>query len=96
MSLGVKARGEARGDHMDAATEVVLVPQIAQESFAREVVDIVRNLSKRVSKKNVGLGITNCSICTSVCGFKLVGCACANFRVNLSTSFSLNVFSSCH
>jgi hypothetical protein len=35
---------------MDAATQVVLVPQIAQESFAREVVEIVRNLSKRVSK----------------------------------------------
>ena len=34
---------------MDAATQVVLVPQIAQESFAREVVEIVRNLSKRVS-----------------------------------------------
>jgi hypothetical protein len=35
---------------MDAATQVVLIPQIAQESFAREVVEIVRNLSKRVSK----------------------------------------------
>lgn len=46
----MKARGEARGDRMDAATQVVLIPQIAQESFAREVVEIVRNLSKRVSK----------------------------------------------
>ena len=34
---------------MDAATQVVLIPQIAQESFAREVVELVRNLSKRVS-----------------------------------------------
>lgn len=55
---GVKSRGEARGDRMDAATQVVLVPQIAQESFAREVVEIVRNLSKRVSSMNARLNLT--------------------------------------
>jgi hypothetical protein len=49
---GVRVRGEARGDIMDAATQTVLIPQIAQETFARAVVDIVKNLSKRASNIN--------------------------------------------
>jgi hypothetical protein len=55
---GVRVRGEARGDIMDPATETVLIPQIAQETFARAVVDIVRNLSKRASNLNARLNLT--------------------------------------
>jgi hypothetical protein len=55
---GVRVRGEARGDIMDTATETVLIPQIAQETFARAVVDIVRNLSKRASNLNARLNLT--------------------------------------
>jgi hypothetical protein len=54
---GVRVRGEARGDIMDTATETVLIPQIAQETFARAVVDIVRNLSKRASNLNARLNL---------------------------------------
>jgi hypothetical protein len=55
---GVRVRGEARGDIMDPATETVLIPQIAQETFARAVVDIVRNLSKRASNLNARLNLS--------------------------------------
>lgn len=55
---GVRTRGEARGDIMDPATETVLIPQVAQETFARAVVDIVRNLSKRASNLNARLNLT--------------------------------------
>jgi hypothetical protein len=54
---GVRTRGVARGDIMDTATETVLIPQIAQETFARAVVDIVRNLSKRASNLNARLNL---------------------------------------
>lgn len=54
---GVRRKGEARGDIMDDATKVILVPQIAQETFAREVVDIVKNLSKRASNINARLNL---------------------------------------
>lgn len=55
---GVRTRGEARGDIMDPATETVLIPQVAQETFARAVVDIVRNLSKRASNLNARLNLS--------------------------------------
>mmetsp|Transcript_9508 Transcript_9508/g.14313 ORF Transcript_9508/g.14313 Transcript_9508/m.14313 type:complete len:551 (+) Transcript_9508:80-1732(+) len=54
---GVRSRGAARGDTMDAATESVLVPQIAQETFARELVEMVRNISKRASSVNARLNL---------------------------------------
>jgi hypothetical protein len=54
---GVRSRGGARGDVMDHTTEQVLIPQIAQETFARELVEIVRNVSKRASSINARVNL---------------------------------------
>jgi hypothetical protein len=49
---GIKSKGEKRGDLMDATTEAILVPQIVEEAFARDVVETVRNLGRKVSGLN--------------------------------------------
>ncbi len=46
---GVKKRGAAAGDRMDATTEAMLTPQIVQEALAREIVDAVKKISKILS-----------------------------------------------
>lgn len=55
---GVRTRGASRGDILDATTESVLIPQIAQETFAREIVEIVKNLSKRASSLNARVNLS--------------------------------------
>lgn len=46
---GVRKRGADRGDYMDRTTEAVLIPQISSESFALEVVNVVKLLNMRAS-----------------------------------------------
>lgn len=41
----VKARGAAQGEHMDAATEQQLWPQVLQEAFGREVLAMVHRVN---------------------------------------------------
>lgn len=48
----VKLKGTAGGDVMDAESEAVLLPQIAQEALANGIVRAVRNLGRRVSHMN--------------------------------------------
>ncbi|RLN70837.1 hypothetical protein BBJ29_003016, partial [Phytophthora kernoviae] len=50
----VKKRGAAQGDAMDAATERMLMPQVLQEAFGREVLDMVHrvNYQKHVKLAN--------------------------------------------
>lgn len=50
---GVRARGAARGDIMDSTTEAVLIPQIAQESFGREIIAVVRDVNKKAAGENI-------------------------------------------
>lgn len=45
----IKLAGEKRGDTMDAATEMVLTSQVAQEALGKAVVEAVRVLNKLVS-----------------------------------------------
>ena len=54
---GIKSKGEIRGDFMDSTTEAILMPQIVEEAMAREVVETVRNLSKRVSGLNAKVSL---------------------------------------
>ena len=54
---GIKSKGEIRGDFMDSTTEAILMPQIVEEAMAREVVETVRNLSKRVSGLNARVSL---------------------------------------
>lgn len=48
----VKLKGTAKGEIMDAESEAVLLPQIAQEALANGIVRAVRNLGRRVSHMN--------------------------------------------
>lgn len=41
----VKQKGAAKGQFMDAATEAALRPQVLQEAFARELIEIVKRLN---------------------------------------------------
>ena len=50
--VNVKLKGTAGGDVMDAESEAVLLPQIAQEALANGIVRAVRNLGRRVSHMN--------------------------------------------
>jgi len=47
---GVKARGKTQGQVMDQMTEHMLIPQIAQENFARSLVDTVGAVGKESSQ----------------------------------------------
>ena len=47
---GVKRRGSNIGNNMDEETQIVLVPQIIQESFARHVVESVHIIAKKLSQ----------------------------------------------
>eukprot|EP01038_Epipyxis_sp_PR26KG_P008694 gene8694-11747_t len=46
----IKIRGAGQGDVMDKPTEIVLLPQIAQEALAKGILECVRSMSRRVSK----------------------------------------------
>jgi len=48
----VKLKGTSRGDVMDAESEAVLLPQVAQEALANGILRAVRNLGRRVSHMN--------------------------------------------
>jgi hypothetical protein len=54
---GIKSKGEKRGDFMDHITESILIPQIVEEAMARDIVETVRNLSKRVSGLNAKVSL---------------------------------------
>lgn len=54
---GIKSKGELRGDFMDFTTESILIPQIVEEAMARDIVETVRNLSKRVSGLNAKVSL---------------------------------------
>lgn len=54
---GIKSKGELRGDFMDSTTEAILIPQIVEEAMARDIVETVRNLSKRVSGLNAKVSL---------------------------------------
>lgn len=54
---GIKTKGELRGDYMDFTTEAILIPQIVEEAMARDIVETVRNLSKRVSGLNAKVSL---------------------------------------
>ena len=54
---GLKSKGELRGDIMDYTTEAILIPQIVEEAMARDIVETVRNLSKRVSGLNAKVSL---------------------------------------
>ena len=47
---GVKRRGSNIGNNMDEETQIVLIPQIIQESFARHVVESVHIIAKKLSQ----------------------------------------------
>lgn len=49
---GVRVRGAQRGDVMDTVTESVLAPQIAQETFGREVIAVVREINSKAASDN--------------------------------------------
>jgi hypothetical protein len=46
---GIKSKGRDRGEEMDAVSEAILVPQIVEEAFARELVETVRRMGKLMS-----------------------------------------------
>lgn len=54
---GIKSKGATRGDIMDSTTEAILIPQIVEEAMARDIVETVRNLSKRVSGLNAKVSL---------------------------------------
>lgn len=45
----IKGKGAKQGNFMDAATENVLLPQIAQEALSKGLIDLVRKLNRKVS-----------------------------------------------
>ena len=47
---GVKRRGSNIGNIMDEETQIILIPQIIQESFARHVVESVHIIAKKLSQ----------------------------------------------
>lgn len=55
---GIKSKGAERGEFMDATSEAILVPQIVEEAFARDVVETVRNLGKKVSGLNAKVSLS--------------------------------------
>jgi len=55
---GIKTKGAERGEYMDATSEAILVPQIVEEAFARDVVETVRNLGKKVSGLNAKVSLS--------------------------------------
>ena len=55
---GIRDKGDQRGDVMDSTTEAILIPQIVEEAFARDVVETVRNLGKRVSGINAKISLS--------------------------------------
>lgn len=54
----VKERGASAGDIMDEATQNFLLPQIAKEALARELVDAVRKLGKKLSLAKAKTSLT--------------------------------------
>ena len=55
---GIKSKGAERGEYMDATSEAILVPQIVEEAFARDIVETVRNLGKKVSGLNAKVSLS--------------------------------------
>ena len=55
---GIKTKGAERGEYMDATSEAILVPQIVEEAFARDIVETVRNLGKKVSGLNAKVSLS--------------------------------------
>jgi hypothetical protein len=45
----IKKKGAKQGDYMDENTENVLLPQIAQEAFAKKVIEEVQKLNRKIN-----------------------------------------------
>ena len=58
---GVASQGKIRGDVMDMETEHVILPQVCQESLARSLLTVVRNLCKRANNVNAKLYLKHAS-----------------------------------
>eukprot|EP00607_Mallomonas_marina_P002767 CAMPEP_0182425168 /NCGR_PEP_ID=MMETSP1167-20130531/11522_1 /TAXON_ID=2988 /ORGANISM="Mallomonas Sp, Strain CCMP3275" /LENGTH=409 /DNA_ID=CAMNT_0024605607 /DNA_START=80 /DNA_END=1309 /DNA_ORIENTATION=- len=62
---GVKTKGRDRGDIMDEMTEKVISQQIVEETFAREIVKIVRTMGERANIIHARLTLNEADRATS-------------------------------